>query len=585
MSQRGGRVASRGNLHNTQPRGSSGDSGASSTSQNPQTVALAVPARRPRPYWPVVQQCQEFIVQLAWREVREAGTMTVARQKDAILAAYSRWVPMFLEGSVPAESSSYPTVPQSLSECDRNEAISVLHYSTGTGGANLSKDALYRKAKEGVKKLLKYMGNWVSVCKDGHTNAGEFTPSAPPSGKDRDWVWLQIKKTEHRIAQCLKIYKLRIENRQLPENSAEVIKESLTHLIFARRGRSLEDEMELRGMSQSDDFSSRSHRFPREDESHLRSEMQGIVEEVDAGYISSEDDEDGAPPRTTSLSSASGSSRPTANVPRTYFEVPYADHTHHVHEFTFKAFTQYAGHGHAAIAQFYTAEWADQRRTQANSGGTGRTYQRARQQQLQQRESQSHTPSPNATNHSDSQSAAADVQSHSTNQLAEIGRHMQISNSVAQVQVQIGNLEKAVALANKLGKPPTAVVQLEECLFGEYLRSAGATVPAHVVQLLTATSATVAVAHATAAAANASNGSPPRSRPRHEQNEEPWQKAQRDIVSKFSITDNDGEGNCLFIVLKELWDQYRVFVHRRRSQTEKTHQQARALVVSVLRQK
>jgi hypothetical protein len=598
MSQRGnGRGAS--NLHNVPSRVQSASSSvtasaaastASATSQNPPAVVpMVVPPRRPKPYWPVVQQCQEFIVQLAWREVRESATMTVAHQKDAILSAYSRWVPLFLDGQIPAENASYPAVPQSLSECDRNEAISVLHYSTGTGGANLSKDALHRKAKSGVKKLLKYMGNWVSVCKDGNTNSGDFTPSAPPSGKDRDWVWLQIKKTEHRIAQCLKIYKLRTENRHLPENTADAIKESLTHLIFARRGRSLEEEMELRGMAQSDDFSSRSTAFQREEESHLRGELSGIFEEVAAGYCTSEDDEpdQNRAARTTSTASAS---RPTANVPRTYFEVPYADHTHHVHEFTFKAFTQYAGHGHATIAQFYTTEWADQCRTQASSGGTGRAHQRARQlhsQQASQRESQS-TPPPNGAALPDSQSAVAGLQSHSVNQLAEIGRHMQVSNSVAQAQVQISNLEKAVALANKLGKAPAAVVQLEECLFGEYLRSVGTTVPSHVVQSLTAT---LVAAQATSATDIASIiRSPPKSRRRgnDEDTERPlsaWEKAQNDIVNKFSITDNEGQGNCLFIVLSELWNQYRVFINRCYSATEKTHQQARAFVVAKLRQK
>jgi hypothetical protein len=578
-------------LHN--PRGSSTASDASQTAQNPQAGAMVLP-RRSRFVWPVVQQCQEFIVQLAWREVREGATTTVARLKDAILAAYERWVPMFLDGSVPAENSSYPSVPQSLLDCDRNEAIAVLHYSTGTGGANLSKDALYRKAKSGTTKLLKYMGNWLSVCKDPNTNAAEFTPSVPPSGKDRDWVWLQIKKTEHRIAQCLKIYKSRIENRQLGENSPEAIKESLTHLIFAKRGRSLEEEMELRGMSQSDDFASRSHAFQREEEQHLRDELRSIFEEVDAGYCSSEDDEDGAP-RPTSVSSASSSSRPTSNVPRTYFEVPYSDHAHHVHEFTFKAFTQYAGHGHTAIAQFYTSEWADYRRTQANSGGFGRTHQRVRQQNLSQhsqRHAQSDTQSPSATTVSDSQSAVADMQSNSTNQLVEIGRHMQVSNHLSRVQVQISNLEKAVALATKLGKPPIAVTQLEECLFGEYLRSAGVAVPVRVVELLTDTSAaaqsTSVAAQSTSVAANLSTRSPARSRPRlnpvNEDTEQPWQKAQRDIYSKFRITENAGKGNCLFIVLKELWDQHQVFVNRRVARSTITHQQVRALVVSILRE-
>ena len=88
--------------------------------------------------------------------------------------------------------------------------------------------------------LLRYMGDWVRICKDPNTREGDFVPSEPQSGKDRDWAWNKVKSTEHRANQCLKIWKLRSEKRHLTENTDAAVREALLHLNFARRGYSLE---------------------------------------------------------------------------------------------------------------------------------------------------------------------------------------------------------------------------------------------------------------------------------------------------------------------------------------------------------
>jgi hypothetical protein len=517
----------------------------------------------------IVQQCQEFLVQLAWREVRESSTMSVSAQKDAILAAYSRFVILFVDEGIQAENTCYPALPHAIQACNRDEAIAILHQSTATGSANLSKDSLHRKAKNGVKQILKYMAEWVRLCKDPNTNSGEFVPSAPPSGKDRDWVWLQIKKSEHRVSQCTKIYKTRLSNRHLLENSDDVIKESLTHLIFARRGKSLEEEMELRGFAQNDDYSGSDR--PESEHPGMRLEVQSIFQEIEAGYCPSEDDDEG--PSSSRAGSASAASAPrltsSAPQPRSYFEVPYSD-AHHAHEFTFKAFTQYAGHGAAPIAQFYTTEWADQRRTQANSGGTGRAHQRNRDRHIQL-QNQQQQASGALSEPRDSQSSAHSIRSSASSGLDLLARSMDQSNFMAQSQIEIGNLEKAIALGIKLNKPATTIGNLNERLYDLYLRGSGSA--ANIGNR----------AHPLTNTDSSNNSAPVQQvsqRPRVEL--ENWQVALEHIKGSFIINENDGEGDCLFYVLAELWTQYKTFTSRRRS-AEVTCGQARSYVVSILR--
>jgi hypothetical protein len=435
----------------------------------------------------------------------------------------------------------------------------------------LSKDALHRKAKAGVKKLLKLMSEWVRVCKDPQTNPGEFVPSAPPSGKDHDWVWLQIKKVEHRVAQCTKIYKMRLSNRHLPENSDEVIKESLTHLVFARRGKSLEEEMELRGFALIDDFSG-SERSQAE-QTGMRLEVQSIQEEIEAGFCTSEDDDEGPSASRAGSTSAASTSRLTSSAPRSYFEVPYAD-AHHVHEFTFKAFTQYAGHGAEAIAHFYTSEWADQSRTQASAGGTGRSHQRRNDRHIQLRNQEAARGAPSEPR--DSHSSAHSAQSSASSHLESLARSMERSNAMSQSQIEINNLEKAIALGIKLNKSSQIITSLNERLYLLYLRdfdgaaaNSGHAATGSSAQPLNATVAPI---------------------------EQVSQRARINIVDanreealdcirqNFIIMDNEGQGDCLFHVLAELWTQYKTFVNRRRC-ANVTCRQARSYVVSMLRDK
>jgi hypothetical protein len=536
-------------------------------SQPLQVTPFVAPPRRPTVAFQIVQQCQEFLYQMAWREVRESPTMSVSAQKDAILAAYTRFVPLFLDGAIQADNACYPAVPHAISACNRDDAIAILHQSTATGSANLSKDALHRKAKNGVKKLLKYMSEWVRLCKDPNTNPGEFVPSTPPSGKDRDWVWLQIKKAEHRVAQCTRIYKMRLSNRHLEENSEEAIKESLTHLIFARRGKSLEDEMELRGFAQNDDYSG-SERSEAE-QADMRLEVQSIFEEIEAGFCSSEEenDEGASSSRARSTSAASASRSMTTSAPRSYFEVPYAD-AHHVHEFTFKAFTQYAGHGSQAIAQFYTTEWADQCRTQANSGGTGRNHQRNRDRHIQlQNQQQPARSTPGEVR--DSQSSAQSIQSSSSSHLHMLATSMDRSNAISQSEIEIANLEKAIALGIKLKKPAITIDGLNERLFQLYLRGSGSAANSGHAAIGTRVDDNSPLIQQTT------------QRPRLQDS---WEEALENIKRSFTVMENAGQGNCLFHVLAELWTQYKTFVNRRRS-ADVTCDQARCYVVSMLRDK
>jgi hypothetical protein len=416
----------RGNLHPTT---------ASGPGHNPAAAPLIVPAPRPIIAHQIIQQCQEYLAQLAWQEVRSGVTTTVADQKNKLLESFQRFIVLFLDNAIPAANASYAVCPEVLRTADRTAAIEKLNQSTATGRASLTKDSLYRKAKKGVQKLLKYMADWVRVCKDPNTRAGQFVPAEPPSGHGRDWVWNKIKSTEHRSYQCLKIWKSRSENRHLAENTEAAVREALTHLVFARRGMSLDEEMAFRGRYESDDLN--------EEQQAIYSQIQ---EEVESGQVLVDSDDDEAPVVAARVSNS---------APRGYFEQPYCEITgiyHHL-ELAFKAFTQYAGSGHADIDAFYTSEWADLQRTQASSGASGRAHQRNQNRQDQMSSSQplaagSQLQANSGLHQQPSQAAA--VSSQSMHQLDGISAQMEQANLRGRHTCMMSTFEKAIEVAGKL---------------------------------------------------------------------------------------------------------------------------------------
>lgn len=529
---------------------------------------LQVPPPRPIIAFQIVQQCQEFLIQLAWQEVRGMATMTIAEQKDKMLECYTRFVPLFLNSQIPAANSCYPTCPEALRNGDRTAAVALLHQSTQTGRSSLSKDALYRKAKKGTQKLLKYMGDWTRICKDPNTIAGQFVPSVPPSGHDRDWVWTKIKSTEHRSSECLKIWKRRQANRHLAENTDEAVREALTHMIFATRGFSLEEEMQLRS----------GHEEQNLNEADAL-EYGQIMEEVEAGLesgviVDNSDDENSAPTSRTATQ--------TTAAPRGYFETPYCEvqGCYHLFELAAKAFTQYAGNGHENISIFYTSEWADHQRTQASLGGTGRTQQRRVQHAervnsaSESRSSSVVSRSEGAANELPSQTSAASLTSSSNHHIDQLTQQMQRQNAISQHSRILSSMEKAISLAQAMKKPSSEVKRLQQrCL--DYLE-------ADINRELPA----LPVSHRAHQPVAATEPSLPRATRRRRELNESQTSALEQIQALGNIVENPGDGDCLFYCLAAIENDFlevRASNRPRNAYAAATHQDMRAEVVETLR--
>jgi hypothetical protein len=493
--------------------------------------------------WQIIQQIQEYLVQLAWQEVRAGVTMTVANQKNELLASFNRFAVLFLDNSIPAGNNCYATCPESLRAGPRTAAVALLNQSTSTGNSNISKESMYRKAKSGVRKLLKYMGDWVRICKDPNTRAGQFTPSVPPSGTDRDHVWDKIKSTEHRSQQCLKIYNLRVRNSHLAENDPASIRESLTHLNFARRGYSLEEEYNCRGRHEDGQLG--------EEEA---ADYAQIMQEVDAGHIVEplSDDEEPAPRAATTVSAVA----PT----RGYHEAPYDEiaGNYHPFEMCFKAFTQYAGHGHADISSFYTSEWADMQRTQSSSGHVGRSQQR-RQHAADLLQSSEHAHQGS----SQTSVSTASTSATSVEQINELTAQMRLSNAQTRGDQVVSNLEKAIKVATDLKKPIVMIQRLQQQLFDilmeDVSRGDGA---AHVPSHQSRDSAPVIQ--------------------RRRLFDAQQQVALHQMEEFATIVDNDGQGNCLFHVFEAIEEEY-LEQSRRRPRQKRTFEDLRSEIVSNLR--
>lgn len=553
----------RGNLHPTTASGP----GHNSAANGP--ASLIVPPPRPQIAHQIVQQCQEYLVQLAWQEVRSGATTTVADQKNKLLESFQRFIVLFLNNSIPAANASYAVCPEVLRTADRTAAIEKLNQSTATGRASLTKDSLYRKAKKGVQKLLKYMADWVRICKDPNTRVGQFVPAEPPSGHDRDWVWNKMKSTEHRSNQCLKIWKSRSENRHLAENTDAAIREALTHLVFARRGMSLDEEMAFRGRYESDDLNA--------EQQAIYSQIQ---EEVESGQVLVDSDDDEAPVVAA---------RPSTSAPRGYFEQPYCEVSgiYHQFELAFKAFTQYAGSGHADIDAFYTSEWADLQRTQANSGATGRTHQRTQNRQDQMSSSQ-----PLAAGSQLQQpSQAAAVSSQSIHQLHGISAQMEQANLRGRHTCMMATFEKAIEVAGKLNEPVQNVQQLQrsylDYLKAEIDRQRLSFAAADNVSSLfpSANAATTAIAMPpTTFPLSPSSRTPERRAPQRRRfhNNATIGEALRQIEEKGELIENEGGGNCLFYCLAHIEYEYLTAIGRR-PRDKSAHEDMRARVVHTLR--
>ena len=539
---------------------------------------LNVPAPRPQIAHQIIQQCQEFLVQLAWQEVRSGATTTVAEQKNKLLESFQRFIVLFLNNGIPAANASYALCPEVLRTADRTAAVERLNQSTGTGRASLTKDSLYRKAKKGVQKLLKYMADWVRICKDPSTRVGQFTPAVPPSGHDRDWVWNKIKSTEHRSNQCLKIWKMRSENRHLAENTDAAVREALTHLIFARRGMSLDEEMAFRGRHENSELN--------EEHQALYSQIQ---EEVDSGQVLVDSDDEDPPVVNTS--------RVSTSAPRGYFEQPYCEMSgiYHSFELAFKAFTQYAGSGHADIDAFYTSEWVDLQRTQASSGANGRNHQRNQNRADQMSSSQSQANSSqlqaNSGIHQQPSQAAA-VSSQSMHQLHDISAQMEQANLRGRHTCMMATFEKAIEVAGKLNEPVENVQQLQRSYL-DYLKAEidrqRLLFAAAVTVSSPPPSVTTAIERTTPTLIPLSSSPARTELPRATQRRRihttgTIAEATRLIQEQGEIIDNEGDGNCLFYCLAHI--EYEYLSHSaigRRPREKSTHEDMRARVVHTLR--
>ncbi len=515
-------------------------------------------------------------------------SMTVASQKDRLLEAYSRFVILFLQDAVPATNDCFPSCPDALRTSDRTAAIAMLHQSTSTGRASITKDSLFRKAKKGVKTLLRYMGDWVRICKDPATREGAFVPSEPQSGQDRDWAWNKVKSTEHRANQCLKIWKARSENRHLAENTDEAVREALVHLNFARRGYSLEEELQCRSKHESENLG----------------EAEGIVydqimEEVDSGQVVVESDDE----NPTQSRAASN----TTSAPRGYHEQPYCEMQgrYHPFELAAKAFTQYAGHGHEDISAFYTSEWAELRRTQHESGAHGRHQQRrqtAASRSASLTQSQSQSQQPDTTPSQSAALTAGSLSSATATQIEALTNQMERSNSITQNQMERSNsithhnriatsLEKAIEVAIKLKKHSDVVSGLQERYFDFLLADINLHLPAQ----------SAANGHGSQSNFDASDESDGASQP-------PVQRRRVDRVTATTegtaaipathttaftqatqllaafghVVDNNGGGNCLFHCFEMIEEEF-LELCRRRPRQRTTYTELRAQVVSTLR--
>ena len=178
------------------------------------------------------------------------------------------------------------------------------------------------------------MGDWCRLCPNEGRQPNQLVPAGCPSGIQRDEIYTTIMQKWWRTAQCLRVYKLRVSNSSLPENSADAIRSSLMSYNFAKRGVTLQQEQFYRTQS-----------VP-EDPTNVHYQVQA---DTNAGYIQEDSTDDDEPSGTGAASQSQsthvGHIRPRAPsagllTQPSYHELPFPDPYRHELEFCFKCVQQ-----------------------------------------------------------------------------------------------------------------------------------------------------------------------------------------------------------------------------------------------------
>lgn len=251
-----------------------------------------------------------------------------------LMTQYKGFIKLFLNGRMPFTNDCHPSLPNSLSSMTGDVAFNVLMQSTSKSTSVFSEDAVHKKAKKDVQNILKFMADWLRLCKDAGRQPGQLIPAEPPSGHDRDQIYASIMQQWWRTAQCLRIYKLRLANSGLPENTPEAIRSALMSYNFAKRGISAQDEQFHRQEVNNDD---------------PESVIYQVRAETDAGFIAEEEEESGDDDVPAAANAAVVRQRSgIVNQPQ-YHELPFPEPYHHELEYCLKC----VEHKRAIMCRFH----------------------------------------------------------------------------------------------------------------------------------------------------------------------------------------------------------------------------------------
>lgn len=182
-----------------------------------------------------------------------------------------------------------------------------------------------------------------------------------------------------------------------------------------------------------------------------------------AGYIgNSSSDEDDIDAQGSSRSRTHQQQAIVSTQP-SYHEVPFPEPYHHELEFALKYCSQYAGHGHDDVSQFYSDEWVI--RASHQSGAHGRRTQReiaaVRAQTSDERSFPSSTPGRNSSS-SNAGSPSDDIS------VRDIAWQMQVANQLQIRRDRIASKKEALSLAKTLNLGKETIQKLERELYAMY---------------------------------------------------------------------------------------------------------------------